>query len=114
MVRPGGIYMADTDAGRRPAIVVSREELNRGHWVVAVLVTSTHFATRSKLPHCVAFAAGEHGLTKDCVAQAETITYLAASDLDLDSGAIGVLDEARMRELIKANGDMLATDCEPV
>ena len=48
------------------------------------------------------------------MAQAETITYLAVSDLDLDSGAIGVLDEARMRELIKAIGDMLASDCEPV
>jgi mRNA-degrading endonuclease toxin of MazEF toxin-antitoxin module len=58
MIRPGEVYMADTDAGKRPVIVVSREELNRGNWVVAVLVTSTHFATRSKRPHCVAFAAG--------------------------------------------------------
>jgi mRNA-degrading endonuclease toxin of MazEF toxin-antitoxin module len=114
MIQPGEIYMADTDGGKRPAIVVSRQELNRGHWVVAVLVTSTHFATRSKLPHCVAFSAGEYGLTKDCVAQAETITYLGVSDLDLDSGAIGVLDEIRMRELIKAIGHVLASDCEPV
>jgi mRNA-degrading endonuclease toxin of MazEF toxin-antitoxin module len=114
MIQPGEIYFADTDAGRRPAIIVSREELNRGHWAVAVLVTSTQFATRSKLPHCVAFASGEYGLTKNCVAQAETITYLAISDLDLVSGPIGVLDEARMRELIKAIGHMLASDCEPV
>jgi mRNA-degrading endonuclease toxin of MazEF toxin-antitoxin module len=114
MIRPGEIYPADTDPGRRPAIVVSRAELNRGPWVVAVLVTSTHFAARSRLPLCVAFASGEYGLTKDCVAQAETITYLAVSDLDLDSGAIGVLDEVRMRELIKAIGDLLASDCEPV
>jgi mRNA-degrading endonuclease toxin of MazEF toxin-antitoxin module len=106
--------MTDTDAGRRPVIVVSREELHRGNWGVAVMVTSTHFATRSKMPHCVAFAASEYGLTKDCVAQAETITYPAVSDLDLDSGAIGVLDEVRMRELIKAIGNMLASDCEPV
>jgi len=114
MLQPGEVYMADTDAGRRPVIVVSREELNRGHWVVAVMVTSTHFATRSKMPHCVAFAAGEYGLTKDCVAQAETITYLPVSDLDLDAGAIGILDEARMRELIKAIGHLLASDCEPM
>jgi mRNA-degrading endonuclease toxin of MazEF toxin-antitoxin module len=114
MIHPGEIYFADTDAGRRPAIVVSREELNRGNWVVAVLVTSTHFATRSRQPHCVAFAAGEYGLAKDCVAQAETITYLAVSDLDLDSGAIGVLDEVRMRDLIRAIGHLLAADCEPV
>ena len=105
--------MADTDAGKRPVVVVSREELNRGHRVVAVLATSTHFATRSNLPHCVAFSVGEYGLTKDCVAQAETITYLAVSDLDMDSGLIGVLDEVRMRALIKAIGHMLASDCEP-
>ena len=74
MIRAGEVYMADTVAGERPVIVVAREELNRGHWVVAIMVTSTHIATRSKLPHCVAFAAGEYGLTKDCVAQAETIT----------------------------------------
>jgi mRNA-degrading endonuclease toxin of MazEF toxin-antitoxin module len=114
MIRPGEIYLADTDAGRRPANVVSREELNRGHWVVAVLVTSTHLAARSKLPHFIAFASRDYGLTKDCVAQAESITYLAVSDLDPDSGAIGVLDEVRMRELIKVIGDMLASDGEPV
>lgn len=113
MIRPGELYMADTDAGRRPVIVVSREELNRGNWIVAVLVTSTNFATRSQMPHCVPFAAGEYGLTRDCVAQAETISELAAADLDLDSGAIGVLDEARLRALIKAIGNMLASDCEP-
>jgi hypothetical protein len=43
-----------------------------------------------------------------------SVKYLAVSDLDLDSGAIGALDELRMRDLIKAIGDMLASDCEPV
>jgi mRNA-degrading endonuclease toxin of MazEF toxin-antitoxin module len=114
MIQPGQLYMADTDAGRRPAIVVSREELNRGRWIVAVLITSAQFATRSSLPHCVPFRAGELGLTKDCIAQAETITYIAASDLDLDAGPLGVLDDARMRQLIKAIGNMLGSDCEPV
>ncbi len=41
MIQPGEIYLADTEAGKRPALIVSREELNRGHWVVAVLITST-------------------------------------------------------------------------
>lgn len=65
------------------------------------------------LPHCVAFQAGEFGLTKDCVAQAEAITYVAASDLDLDAGAVGALDEVRLRDLIKAVGNMMGSDCEP-
>ena len=114
MIRPGEVYMADTEAGRRPAVIVSRDELNRGRWVVAVLITSAHFTTRSTLPHCISFRAREFGLTKDCVAQAETITYIAVSDLDLDAGPIGVLDDLRMRDLIKAIGNMLGSDSEPV
>ena len=89
MIRPGEIYLADTEAGKRPAVIVSREELNRGNWIVTVLLTSAHFAIRSGLPHCVPFRSGEFGLSKDCVAQAETITYWASSDLDLDAGSSG-------------------------
>jgi mRNA-degrading endonuclease toxin of MazEF toxin-antitoxin module len=113
MIRPGEIYLADTEAGKRPAVVVSREELNRGNWVVAMLLTSAHFDVRSTLPHCVPFRSGDFGLTKDCVVQAETITYLAVSDLDPDAGVLGVLDESRMHDLIRAVGDMMGTDCEP-
>lgn len=113
MMRPGEVYLADTDAGKRPAVVVSREELNRGRWVVALLISSAHFGVRSLLPHCVSFRAGEFGLTKDCVAQAETITYIECADLDLDAGPLGILDEARMRDLIRAIGNMMGSDCEP-
>ena len=113
MILPGEIYLADTDAGKRPAVIVSREELNRGRWVVAVLITSAHFAVRSTLPHCVPFRAGEFGLTKDCVAQAETITYLAISDLDIDAGVLGVLDATRMRDMIRSVGNIMGSDCEP-
>ena len=113
MIRPGEIYLADTEVGKRPVVVVSREELNRGRWVVAVLVTSAHFTARSTLPHCVAFRAGEFGLTRDCAAQAETITYVAISDLDLEAGVVGALDELRLRELIRAVGNMMGSDCEP-
>jgi mRNA-degrading endonuclease toxin of MazEF toxin-antitoxin module len=113
MMRAGEIYLADTEHGPRPAVIVSREELNRGNWVVAVLITSAQFAVRSALPHCVPFRTGEFGLVKDCVAQAEAITYLAVADLDLDTGVIGVLDEVRMRDLIRAVGNMMGSDCEP-
>jgi mRNA-degrading endonuclease toxin of MazEF toxin-antitoxin module len=113
MFRPGDIYLVDTEAGKRPVVLVSREELNRGRWVVGVLLTSASFATRSALPHCVAFRAGEFGLSKDCVAQAETISFLDVSDLDLDHGVVGHLDEIRMRDLIRAIGNMLGSECEP-
>jgi mRNA-degrading endonuclease toxin of MazEF toxin-antitoxin module len=113
MIRQGEVYLAATESGNRPVIIVSRAELNRGRWVVAVPVTSAHFDTRSALPHCVPFETGEFGLTKDCVAQAEAITYIASSDLDLDAGAIGSLGEIRLRDLIKAAGNMMGSNCEP-
>lgn len=112
MIRSGEIYLTDTAVGKRPAVIVSREELNRGRWVVAVLITSAHFPIRSALPHCVPFRAGEFGLSKDSVAQAETITYLEISDLDLDAGTLGMLDGPRMRDLVRAVGNMMGSDCE--
>ena len=113
MIQPGEIYLADTDAGKRPVVVVSREELNRGNWVVAVLITSARFALRSHLAHCVPFQAGEFGLTSDCVAQAETICFIGVADLDLDAGVLGVLDDTHHRALIRAIGYVMASDCEP-
>jgi mRNA-degrading endonuclease toxin of MazEF toxin-antitoxin module len=113
MIHPGEIYLAETDSGTRPVVIVSREELNRGNWVVGVLITSARFSHRSALPHCVPLQAGEFGLVRDCVAQAETISYIAVSDLDPDAGVIGVLDASRMRALIKAIGHVLSSECEP-
>ena len=107
MINPGEIYLIDAESGMRPAVIVSREELNRGRWVVAVPITSARFAVRSALPRCVAVQAGEFGLTKDCVAQAEAITFLELSDLDSDTGPIGTLDEARFRDLMCAVGNMM-------
>ncbi len=114
MIRPGEVYWADPlTATPHPVVVVSREELNRGTYVVAVMITSAKFAVRSLQPNCVAFRSGELGLTKDCVAQAESITPLELADLDLASGPIGVLDGERMRDLIKAIGHVIGSDCEP-
>jgi mRNA-degrading endonuclease toxin of MazEF toxin-antitoxin module len=41
--------------GPRPVIVVSREELNRGRYALAVVCTSARFAVRSKLSNCPPF-----------------------------------------------------------
>lgn len=113
MIRPGEIYLADHQSGvPHPVVVVSREELNRGRYVLAVMITSAHFAVRSTLANCVVFRPGEFGLTKDCVAQAETIAPYELTDLDL-SVMIGKLDDARLRDLIKAVGYVMDSDCEP-
>ncbi len=87
MILPGEIYLADFDqAGRHPVIVVSREDLNRGNYALVVFCTSARFATRSKLPNCVPFHAGQFGFTVDCVAQCENLLSIDHSQLDLATG----------------------------
>ena len=113
MIEPGEIYLADfPDAGPHPVIVVSREELNRGHYAVVVVCTSARFSLRSQLPNCVAFHGGQFGFMTDCVAQCETILPLDKRQMDLTSGPIGVLDESALRDVIKAIGYVIAADCE--
>ncbi len=111
-MNPGEIYLADLgEATPHPVIVVSGEELNRGDRVVAVLCTTQKFATRSTLAHCVPFKAGQFGFTKDCVAQCENI-FMVAKD-SLDPTPVGTLDDLTMREVVKAIGHVIDSDCEP-
>lgn len=113
--RPGEIYWAYVgDGERHRVIVVSREELNRGDYFVGVLLTSSRLETRWNLPNCVPFRAGRHGLSKDCVAQGESITFLNRSDIDWEAGPIGTLDDNDRRDVIRAIGHVISADCEPV
>jgi mRNA-degrading endonuclease toxin of MazEF toxin-antitoxin module len=115
MIRPGEIYIADFGAaGPHPVIVVSREELNRGRYAVVVVCTSARFAVRSKLSNCVPFRAGEFGFTVDCVAQCENMLSIDKAQLDLAAEPVGVLDDAALRNVIKAIGYVMQSDCEPV
>jgi mRNA-degrading endonuclease toxin of MazEF toxin-antitoxin module len=114
MIEPGGIYMY-TDPGipPHPVVVASREDLNRGDPVVAAIITSAKFATRSKLPNCVPLHAGQFGLTKDCVVQGESVFNAPIINLDQASGPVGKLDDVTMRDVIKAIGYVMDSDCEP-
>ena len=115
MIRPGEVYVADFDqAGPHPVIVVSRDDLNRGRYALVVVCTSARFAARSTLLNCVPFRAGQFGFTADCVAQRENILSLEKSQLDLTAGPIGVLDDMAMRDVIKAIGHVIESDCEPM
>src|SRR5262249_9176637 len=96
-MKPGEIYWVDLATGRRPGIVVSRESLNQGNYVVMVLCTTKRFAIRSKLPNCVPFQAGEFGMPSDCVAQCEAIYALEKGEIAIASGTIGRLDAAPLR-----------------
>ena len=112
-MKPGEICWVDLATGRRPGIVVSRESLNQGNYVVMVLCTTKRFAIRSRLPNCVPFQAGEFGMSSDCVAQCEAIDALEKGEIDIASGPIGRLDTARLRDVIKAIGAVIDSDCEP-
>jgi mRNA-degrading endonuclease toxin of MazEF toxin-antitoxin module len=115
MIQPGEVYLADfPQAGRRPVIVVSREELNRGNYVLAVVCTSTRFTVRRMLPNCVPFQAGQFGFATDCVAQCENMLTIAKAQLDLAAGPLGALDAISMRDVIKAIGHVIESDCEPI
>src|SRR5205085_1298303 len=111
-MNPGEVYMADLgEATPHPVIVVSREDLNRGDRVVAVLCTSQKFAVRSALPHCVPFHVGQFGFTKDCVAQCENIFIVDKNNLD--AAPTGKIDDVALRDLVKAIGNVIDSDCEP-
>jgi mRNA-degrading endonuclease toxin of MazEF toxin-antitoxin module len=70
MIQPGEIDLADIPPGQQHRVViVSREELNRGKYVVAALTTSQKFAIRQALANCVPLRAGQFGLTHDSVVQ---------------------------------------------
>ncbi len=114
--RAGEIYWWDAgdELDRRPAAVVSPQELNRGNNVVIVPFTSRKFSVRSTLPNCVSFRAGTFGLDKDCVAQAENITVAGTTELDLERGPLGVVDGEAMRNLVRAIGYVISAECEPV
>jgi len=115
MIRPAEVYMADfAQAGRHPVIVVSREDLNRGNYALVVVCTSTRFSVRSTMPNCVPFRVGQFGFTADCVAQCENILSIEKSQLDLVAGPVGVLDDVALRDVIKAIGYAIESDCEPV
>jgi mRNA-degrading endonuclease toxin of MazEF toxin-antitoxin module len=114
MINPGEIYLADfPQAGRHPVIVISREDLNRGNFALVVVCTSARFALRRTLPNCVPFQAGQFGFTMNCVAQCENMLSIEIAQLDLASGPIGVLDVTALRDVVKAIGYVMDSDCEP-
>jgi mRNA-degrading endonuclease toxin of MazEF toxin-antitoxin module len=114
MIQPGEIYMADIPAGQRhPIVVVSRESLNRGKYVIAALVTSQKFAVRSNLASCVPLNKGQFGLSQNSVVQGESTGPIRIARLDITTGPVAKLDDITFREVIKAIGYVLDSDCEP-
>lgn len=114
-LRPGEIYWADdvVNDKRHLVIIVSREEHNRGSYVVVVPTTSQGFSRRQHLRNCVAFGAGDFCFSVPTVAQAENISLIEKSELDLWTGPVDMLDPEVMRNVIRAVGYVIEADCEP-
>lgn len=113
-MQPGEIYEADFPiVGPHPVIVLSREDLNRGGQAVVVICTSARLSVRRTLPNCVPFQSGQFGFTKDCVAQCEQLLTIDQNEVPL-VGPIGKLDDLALRDVIKAIGYVMESDCEPV
>lgn len=114
-MRPGEVYMADfPEAGPHPVVILSREELNRGRYALVVACTSARFAVRSGLPNGVPFRAGDFGFTVDCVAQCENLLSIDKSQIALSDGPVGVPDNVALRDVIRAIGYVMESDCEPM
>ena len=111
MIRHGEIYSPTTMRWSRTRCGRLPQELNRGNWVAAVLITSKRFEERSKQPHCVPFRAGEFGLSRDCVAKGESLFSIRREEL---GDQLGTLDDERWCGLVKALGNMMGSDCEPI
>jgi hypothetical protein len=60
------------------------------------------------------FRAGEFGFTDDCVAPCENLLSIDQAQLDLVGGPRGVLDSAALRNVVKAIGYVIESNCEPV
>jgi mRNA-degrading endonuclease toxin of MazEF toxin-antitoxin module len=112
--KPGEIYFADyEDLEPHRVIIVSQEGFNRGKYATVVVCTSKKFRERARLRNCVVFRAGEYGFTEDCVAQGETVSFIGIKDLHLTDGPMATLDGEAMRNVIKAVGYVMGSDCEP-
>ncbi len=111
--QPGELYWARFESAQpHPLIIVSRTALNRGGYVVAVPLTSSNLDTRWSLPNTVSFHAGDFSLSKDCVAQCEAITIIEKDTLDPQPFA--TLTDGVWRDVVRAIGNVICADCEPI
>jgi mRNA-degrading endonuclease toxin of MazEF toxin-antitoxin module len=96
----GEVWLAClTDGPERPAIVVSRNELNRGRLVLVVPCTTARVRERAALPNHVLLRQGEAGLPAESVAQAHLIQHLDAALL---VRRLGRLCAERLAEVLLA------------
>lgn len=85
---------------QRPVLVISRDDLNRGEGLVIVPFHSQEIDRKLSFGCCVKFAAGEAGLTRECVAKCDRITAIVKTQIDLRRGKIGRATAVKMQEVV--------------
>jgi mRNA-degrading endonuclease toxin of MazEF toxin-antitoxin module len=81
----------------RPAIIVSRNELNRGTTLLVVPCTSSQVETRAAYPNNVLLLAGTGGLSRDSVAQTHLVQPVG---LSLLLERMGSLNDEQLAEVL--------------
>ena len=96
--RQGEVWLVSFQEGwERPAVVVSREQLNLGRLVLAVPCTSSRVAERRRFPNHVFLPSGTGGLGVDSVAQAHLIQPVEVSLL---MKRLGVVDAETLAHIL--------------
>jgi len=96
--RQGEVWLVRFQEGwERPAIVVSRGELNRGRLLLVVPCTSSRVEERARFPNHVLLPPSQGGLTKDSVAQAHLIQPVESSLL---MRRLGRLQEEHLAQVL--------------
>ncbi len=100
----GQLYRLKHDAVGKPRIIVivSREEINGGHSVLAVPFTSQQLDKRKSLDYCAHFYPGEGGLELECVAKTDELSLYDKTHIRLADGPVGQFDKDQMERLCEA------------
>jgi mRNA-degrading endonuclease toxin of MazEF toxin-antitoxin module len=105
--RRGEIYrISDGPHSEHRVLIVSRDELNQGEYVVTVQFTSRRLSQRKVAPNCVFFPKdSQPGLTEDCVMQGESIAVTYKAHLIGES--LGTVKGEKFAEVLAAIGNVL-------
>jgi len=98
--RQGEVWLVNfTEGWERPAVVVSRDELNRGTLILVVPCTSQEAELRAAFPNHVPLPSGRGGLAKDSVAQAQLVQ---PAHISWFLNRLGAVDDDTLCEVLAA------------
>ncbi|HEY4761725.1 MAG TPA: type II toxin-antitoxin system PemK/MazF family toxin [Thermoguttaceae bacterium] len=100
----GEIYLVPfgQEGKPRPVVIVSRDTLNGGNYVIVVPFTTQKLEERKGRQSCVFFNAGEGSLSQDCVAKTDEIQRIFKTEIDWVRGRIGRFSQDQMSKIVRA------------